>query len=1439
MINVSPCFDPDYPFKEVTTDRSEYYLRQGEAPGRWTGDGARALGLAGEVSPAALRALFCGKHPVTGAYLASARGSSARAGVRSAGKDLDVRAAAARLGVPADQVQALLRSGDLAGEKRRSGAWRVSANALDAYEQGRPQPPALGNLPAPAADGTYSLAEVARLAGVNRSYLARLVAKGMPETTTRDDGRLVQYLVGHKDDQGKWRVASDELDRFMAGRVSARVVPAYDLAVRPPKSVSILHALGTLVPPEVLAARGLPTDLAGEVLAAHHAAVDDAIAVLERHAAWIRGKGGRVQAVGLTIAAFDHRSSRMGDPLLHTHLVVANVARGVDGRMAALDGTALYAWARPVGHVYQARLRAELTRRLGVEFHQPHNGVADLFGVPRAVIEEFSQRSAQRDALLAALGRFGPGAAQGAILATRPAKGVHAHQSPQRLAERAARVGFGPADLVRHVVGRARPQAPGAERVGEVAAELAGPEGLTQRSARVDLRDALCGFATALAEGASADQLETWASRLLHDPRRFVPVAAAPPARSEQIRTGDGRVVRAGGMGPSFTTPELLAHEARLVAAHSDGLGAGVGVVAEHDLEAALADRPTLRAEQAAMVEAITTSGHGVEVVVGGPGTGKTFALGAATAAWRSAGYRVLGACLQGGAAEVLGIEAGLDDQFTLARLLGECDRHGAGYLAGAVVVVDESGMADTRQLSRLAAWAGEAGAKLVLVGDPDQIPEVGAGGAFAHLVERCGDAVVALRENHRQADPVDRDRLGLIRTGRSAAAIASARAAGRWHDADSADAARVGLLSAWHADPGTAASDKLLVATTVAEVERLNAAARALLDAEGRLGRRSLVITLSSPTRAVDKRELRVGDRVRATRNNYLRRVRTGQVGTVVAIDTKGASVRVAFDARGDRPEPVVELDHGFLQEREVYSPAGRREIQAPGLTHAYASTANAVQGRTAERAYVLVAEAGMYRQAAYVSASRARLETHFFALATPDADELDCPSRPGVGLPPDPDETRALAEAMARDASQTMASAADPMAAAVGDLVARPTPWLAAERAELAARVGASPTLPAALRRVRAALAGTYGLAPEALECRPLDEAMARALAVPGATVERLIELVHSRQRPGTRELLTARDPVAVLVWAAGTYATGVLEAEARLRAEEDDRPPEVRRQEAEDRARLALLDAALVRQRDGRLFLAETERHGPVTAVLGPPPAHVVGLRAWRRAAAAVVDYRDAAGLFDRRTTALHGAHPLGPVPADPVLAGHREQLCAVVAAALVDIAVAEVARHVPPLADRPAPAVAELAEHPLPVLDAELASLRTAPGGGHGRQDPAVVLARARLVGEAIVVRERLLAARAVASPRDWLRADVAARCAGRRLDEGEASALAAAYGRLGAHLERAGDAVDQAEIGSLVDEDLAAQAARARHRAALGRLGMGPPEPPAHDLGLAR
>ncbi|MDQ3573474.1 MAG: relaxase domain-containing protein [Actinomycetota bacterium] len=1314
MLNVATCHDPEYPLAEVTHDATDYYLRQGEAPGRWAGAGAATLGLAGEVDPQALRDLFAGKDPATGRYLTSARGSSARAAARHGEVLLDVPAVAALLGASTARVRSFLRSGKLVGDKTAKGHWRVSAASIDALlKDGSAAAPA-EPITTPGEDATYSLSDAARVAGVDRSYLQRLVRTEAPEVTTREDGTAVQYLVGKKDDRGRWRVEVGELARFMAARQVASAVPAYDLAMRAPKSVSVLHALGHLVPPKTLISMGLPTNVTAEVAAAHRAAVDDAISLLERHAAWIRGPGGRVQATGFTVALFDHRSSRCGDPLLHSHAVIANVATGVDGRRAALDGTALYAWAAAAGHVYQARLRAELVLRLGVRFHQPHNGLADLVGVPRQVIDAFSERRRQILRAMADLGATGARGAQVATLATRPAKDADSHQSPDQLAARATALGFG-ADQLAAVVGHGRDMAVSPRRLSEVVEHLSSPEGLTARAARVDIRDAIKGFATEFDQGASAAELESWAVRLLHDPRRFVPVLAPATRTSDVIRRADGRLVSAAGVERTWSTPELLAQETRLVAAHAQGqekVAGALGVARPDSLSAALAARPTLSGEQAAMVRSITTSGVGIEVVVGGPGTGKTFALGAAAEAWRSSGYRVIGAALQGGAAEVLAREAALDAHYTLTALLLRLDHAGAGILADSVVVVDEAGMADTRQLSRLAAYAGAAEAKLVLVGDPDQIPEVGAGGAFGHLVERLGAQVVVLSENRRQRHTADRERLELIRQGRGAEVIASAKADGRWRVAPSADELRQRLVRDWHADPTQGPSAKLMVATTVAEVEWLNRAARAVLLAEGRLGERALTVALAASDRAVETRELRVGDWVRATRNDWAKGVFTGQVGTVVAVDPGHLCATVAFDA-GRGPARALTLGPEFLCERAMRGPTGRIQLAAPGLTHAYAATANAVQGRTATRAYVLVSEAGLHRQGAYVAASRAAYETYYYGLTVPDPDEVDRLDR-GRGTPaPDPEDFRALAQAMARDASQTMASVADPVAAAAGELMAQPTSWLWAEHAAVSTRLGAlRPPLAESLRQVRNRLADAYGLSLEAVECRQLSAAVSRALAVPGATPERLVELmVHRGGTDEVSELASAKDRMAVLVWAAGTHATQALRRDHD--AGQSGRIQKDQAAIAADAERLAVLDQALARQREARLALAESDPSGPLAGLLGPPPRLPAGLRAWRRAAAAVLDYRDAAGLHDRdggESDPLTRA--FGAEPRDAALHDHYLQARAVLHDCRVATVLAELPALVPALPHRPPPAVAAMAERPLSSLDADLSRLRQA-------------------------------------------------------------------------------------------------------------------------------
>jgi conjugative relaxase-like TrwC/TraI family protein len=203
------------------------------------------------------------------------------------------------------------------------------------------------------------------------------------------------YYTGHGEAQGQWAGSGAEdknlvgtveddafLNLLMEPTAKPKKVLAYDLTFSAPKSVSVIYGIGdrTVSP---IARR------------AHDEAVREAIGYLERHATWTRrGDAGkhRIRGEGLTVAAFRHRTSRAGDPQLHTHAVVANNTVA-EGRATALDGRALYAHARTAGFLYQAALRKNLTETLGVEWDPVRNGVAEVSGIDEQVLKHFSRRS--------------------------------------------------------------------------------------------------------------------------------------------------------------------------------------------------------------------------------------------------------------------------------------------------------------------------------------------------------------------------------------------------------------------------------------------------------------------------------------------------------------------------------------------------------------------------------------------------------------------------------------------------------------------------------------------------------------------------------------------------------------------------------------------------------------------------------------------------------------------------------------------------------------------------------------------------------------------------------------------------------------------------------------------------------------------------------------
>ena len=464
---------------------------------------------------------------------------------------------------------------------------------------------------------------------------------------------------------------------------------------------------------------------------------------LEREAVFVRrGHNGTesLEGGGLVGAAFRHRSSRAGDPQLHTHVVVANATQGSDGRWSALDARHLYAHARTAGFLYQADLRAALSARLGVPWGPVVKDTAELEAVPPAVLREFSRRRAEIEAAT------GPGAsanaARRATVRTRRAKERSVELATLFVdwASRADALGFGRADVearcrpARQTHDPARASAHASAR--ELSAEL------TEHDSSFDRRQVLQALAARAETGERVETLEAHADGFLAG-RAVVPLGV-------------------GRFGLRYTTPELLTIEEDLLSRVLARRDERAGIV--DDVYATLCEHPTFSDEQARMVRAITTDGGGVSVVIGAAGSGKTFALAAGHTAWSREGYSVIGCALAARAARQLQTDSGIPSA-TLDALLCDLDRPDTpGLGRRTVIVADEAAMIGTRKLARLLDHAHRAGAKIVLVGDPHQLPEIDAGGAFVGLAERLG--AVQLVANRRQRDPVERRALLDLRNG-------------------------------------------------------------------------------------------------------------------------------------------------------------------------------------------------------------------------------------------------------------------------------------------------------------------------------------------------------------------------------------------------------------------------------------------------------------------------------------------------------------------------------------------------------------------------------------------------------------------------------------------------------------------------------------------------
>ena len=652
---------------------------------------------------------------------------------------------------------------------------------------------------------------------------------------------------------------------------------------------------------------------------------------------------------GLIYAVTRHATSRAGDPNPHDHVLVANLVHMADdkggwkGAHTALMREHLHA-ATMFGRVAAAHEAVALG--YGIERDDGPSGRLGhwrIAGIPEEVLEVHSKRAAEIDAEMDRLG-YTSWRAKGIV-----ARNTRAQKHHEPVGDMMARwrgeiesVGWSIEALQRAVSEhRRRHLRPALADDRDVVSTALAPDGPLAARKVFARRHVVVAVAPELF-GADPAELPRMVDRVLADPEALPLVATA------------------GAWGRVWATATTVATEQAIAAAverqvtrtNAPEVDVRAARMAMAEREVAMGRHLTLG--QRSAVLGITTSGRGAELVVGVAGAGKTTALAAVADAFEAEGLEVIGTATSGQAARTLRNAAGIEESRTLASLTWRLD-HGQLQLSDRhVVILDEAAMTEDAALLRLLGAAGDAGAKVVMVGDHRQLGAVGPGGGFEALVSRYGVAVHVLEENVRQRDVATRAALEQLRAGDVAEAVASYARSGSIRPAPDRAGALEATVAGWAADmaEGRNAAMYAWRRTNVAELNRL---ARERWRSMGRLGAEELT--------APGGTAYAVGDRVVALAPGAGGKVVTSETGTVIALSAEQQSLSVRMDDGN-----AVRVLRGA-------------EIAADRLAHGCAVTVHRSQGATVERTHAL--EDGGGRELAYVKMSRATDRSTVYVVA------------------------------------------------------------------------------------------------------------------------------------------------------------------------------------------------------------------------------------------------------------------------------------------------------------------------------------------------------------------------------------------------------------------------------------------------------------------------
>jgi conjugative relaxase-like TrwC/TraI family protein len=749
----------------------------------------------------------------------------------------------------------------------------------------------------------------------------------------------------------KTKVSNNDFDNIFSGHdlkgkgllktSGSRHKKGWDLTFSPPKPVSVLWATVSPILREYISWKNKMAAL-------------KALHFLEEKAAYTRcGKGGEhaIKTIGFVVAMFEHCTSRANDMQLHIHMLVANLSLCENFIWRTLDSTHLFEWAKSATLVYLSQLALGLTE-LGFEIQRREGQFAfDIKGICLQICLIYSKRTGviKNKVEMSGIENIDVKSRDLIALQSREPKIViDINTLLNRWQSELHDLGLAETDINKlrifncYTTFQPLP-------IYQIL------KNLTNDAAVFNVIDI---YKTVAVEAqfykASVNCIENTVKQVLaHDLLKSL---------------GKDR------RGRDLYTTKMMIDIETLLTEVADELRSYESYKLDSNVvQKAISSQ--VKTQGFNLSEEQVTSIHGVcqtglDILQGRAGAGKSTSMKAMRIAYESQGYVVKGATVAKKAAKQLENDTGIKAT-TFASTLLEIGKR-ASRFRNTVILIDEAGLIPSIDLLKLFAGAKIAGAKIVLVGETEQLKAIKHSGCLSYLAKRFSYS--ELKSIYRQRLLWARTIVTDLRAGESRLALNTMKAKSLLNIAESKEGALEALVNKWEIYIQTHKNmNWMIMAYSWKDVKPLNDLVREKLKSHGAVSGENISIECVVSDKQLSL-EFSVKDRVRFTENDYSKNFINGDLGTITYI--KATKSDIVLCIKKDSGEAVRFMKSEYVDQNGLLQ-----------LVHAYASTIFSSQGSTIDGDTFVLYSTSMDRAASYVAGSRHKENCHWFV----NGQELD----------------------------------------------------------------------------------------------------------------------------------------------------------------------------------------------------------------------------------------------------------------------------------------------------------------------------------------------------------------------------------------------------------------------------------------------------------------